>query len=108
MASVSDLYSSRSSSLPVDWVRGAINENEASADAGLQKGRLQKEFATRDLPDLVNRFASRGTFYSGSTGVQADRLREDADNNSADVDRMLARTRNQLALNRFLAAVGLG
>lgn len=108
MASVSALYNSTSSSLPVDWVRGALNENEAAADAGIQKGRLVKEFGTRTLPDLVNRFASRGTFFSGSTGVQADRAREDADNNAADVDRMLARTRNQLQLNRFLAAVGLG
>ncbi len=109
MASVSDLYSSssKSSQLPVDWVRGALNEGEAAADTGIGQARLLREFSTRTAPDLRNRFAARGTFFSGSTGVQMDRAKEDTANASADMDRMLARTRNQLQLNRFLAAIGL-
>ena len=68
MASVSDMYSgnAKSSSLPTDWVRGAISESEAASDAGLQQSRLLREHRTRSLPDLVNRFASRVEGWSGN------------------------------------------
>lgn len=108
MASVSDLVNTKSSTLPTDWVRGAINENEAASDAGIQESRLNRNFATRTLPDIVNRFASRGTFFSGTARRTAGQAYEDVNNDVSDVERMLARTRNQLQLNRFLAAVGLG
>jgi hypothetical protein len=108
MASVSDLVNTKSSTLPVDWIRGAINEGEASSDASIQESRAYRNLSTRTLPDIVNRFASRGTFFSGTARRTAGQAVEDTNNEVSDVERMLARTRNQLQLNRFLAAVGLG
>lgn len=108
MASLNGLVSTQSSTLPVDWVRGALNEGEAQSDASIQQSRAYRNLSTRTLPDIVNRYASRGTFYSGGARRTAGQATEDTNNEVSDVERMLARTRNQLQLNRFLAAVGLG
>lgn len=106
MASITDLYSA-GGSLPFNYLQGANNETEALSDAGLQKSRLQKMYGDRALPGVVNRYASRGTFYSGSARVAADRLTEDTFNESADIDRMLARTRANLNQNLVYAAAGI-
>jgi len=70
----------------------ALAKSDATADTGLAQSRLMREYATRGLPDLVNRYSSRGTVRSGGAGVAADRMKEDVGNAYGDLQRNLQRT----------------
>lgn len=76
-------------------------------NAGLQQTRILRNYSTRALPDLVNNFASRGTFYGGSAGVAGDRLKEDVGNQYGDVQRQLDLRLAQLRRQGILAATGV-
>jgi hypothetical protein len=104
MASLTDLYSSTPE---LGFSDSYTNEADVREDAGIQKERLLKAYSSRALPQLVDRFASRGTFMSGHAGVALSQLGEDVGNQYGDVDRMMARQLSALARNRVLAAAGL-
>lgn len=80
----------------------------ARTDAGLQQTRLLRNYATRSLPDLTHNYAAKGTFYGGSAGVAADRLKEDVGNQYGDVQRALDLKLAELRRQGILAATGVG
>lgn len=105
MASLADISSY--ASLPATFGSSQIDESDAGTEAGLQANKLQHLYNTRTIPAIRDRYASRGTFYSGSAGVAADRAREDLGYDQGDIQRTLTRTVSQLTRNRVLAAAGL-
>lgn len=82
------------------------NESDAREDAGLETQRAMHQYGTRQLPGLVNRQASRGSFFSGGARVKADQLREDVGTQTEDIQRLLARQLSQFARNRILSTMG--
>lgn len=84
----------------------ASNDGEVQEDAGLESQRLLHRYESRLLPELVNRYASRGTFKSGHARVAADQLREDVGTQTGDIQRLMARQRSKFARDRVLATLG--
>ena len=106
MASLTDLYSPGANA-PAQLAGTALGASEARTDAGLSQSRLLSNYSQRSLPDLVNRYAARGTFYGGQAGVAADRLKEDTGNQVGDIQRMLDRQLAHLRRQGILAATGV-
>lgn len=106
MASLADLYSPGANA-PASLSDLDIQASDARTDAGLSQSRLLRGYATRQLPDLVNRYAARGTFYGGQAGVAADRLKEDVTNQYGDVQRLLDRQLAGIRRAGILAATGV-
>lgn len=79
----------------------------AAEDAGLKQTLLKRNFETRTLPDLVNRQAGRGAFFSSATGNHADRAREDYVTEAGDTTRLLQRSLADLSRKRILGALGV-
>lgn len=107
MASLGDFYQPQTTPLPFTLANNALTAGDATADAGLAQSRILRNFSTRQLPDLVNRYSARGTARSGWAGVMADRLKEDAGNQAGDIQRNLDRTLSGLRRSGVLAAGGL-
>lgn len=108
MPSLMDFYQPISS-VPQQFRTGEINvrAGEAAVEGGLQQTRMKRNFETRTLPDLVNREAAKGTFYSGMAGVRADQAKEDYLDRSGDVSRQLQSHLAELARQRIYAALGV-
>lgn len=108
MASLSDYYSPPSGrALPYTLADNALTGSDATADAGLAQSRILRNFSTRTMPDLVNRYSARGTARSGWAGIMADRAKEDATNDYGDVQRQLDRTMAGLRRAGVLATTGV-
>lgn len=108
MPSLSDYYTpSSNTALPFTLANNALEGSDATTDAGLAQSRLLRNYGTRQLPDLVNRYSSRGTARSGWAGVMADRLKEDTGNQYGDIQRQLDRTLAGLRRNGVLATTGV-
>lgn len=107
MASLGDFYTPTGPPAAKTLADNAISAGDATADAGLAQSRIMRNFGTRQLPDLLNRYSSRGTARSGWAGVMSDRLKEDASNQYGDVQRQLDRTLAGLRRSGVLAAGGL-
>lgn len=84
----------------------AVQGGVASAQAGLQKQRILRNFQQFDLPDLINAQAARGAFASGATGQKAARLVTGTSDRLADIDLALAPTLASIAANQQLAGSG--
>lgn len=108
MASLLDYYTPPSSTPPA-FMQEGINRQAgyAGEDAGLKQTLAKRQFENRTMPDLVNRQASRGAFHSGSTGVLADRAKENYLTDQGDTSRLLQRTMADLSRNRILASIGV-
>lgn len=108
MASLSDLYSAPSAT-PQAITEFGINRQAgyAAEDTGLRQGLLKRAFETRTLPDLVDRQAGRGAFFSSATTQFADRAKEDYSVEQADSQRLLQRTMADLASKRIMASLGV-
>jgi hypothetical protein len=107
MASLMDLFARGSAPLgPMSIATPALNEADVTADEGLAQSRLLTNFG-RANEGLRNRYASRGTWFSGQKGVQSDKLRDEYAQQSSDLT--LARDRQKAAFvrNRALAAYGI-
>lgn len=107
MASLSDYYQPAGTPLPFTLANNAIQGSDATQDAGLAQSRALRNYGTRQLPDLLNRYSSRGTARSGWAGVMADRLKEDTGNQVGDIQRQLDRTLAGLRRSGVLAATGI-
>lgn len=106
MASLADLYAPGANA-PSTLADTNIQAADARTDAGLAQSRLLRGFATRSLPDLVSRYAARGTFYGGQAGAAGDRLKEDVTNQYGDIQRLLDRQLAGLRRQGILAATGV-
>lgn len=84
-----------------------LEGSDMTADTGLAQTRLMRNYSTRMLPDLVNRYAAKGTFYGGQAGYQADQLKEDVGNQYGDLQRNLQRQLAGLRRAGVLAAMGV-
>lgn len=82
--------------------------SDARVDAGLQTSRLLSDFGNRYLPDVQNRYASRGTLYGGQIGAAVDRTKGEVANQQADIQRALDRQLSYLRRQGILAATGVG
>jgi hypothetical protein len=109
MASLADYYKPPAAPNTAA-LQSAINltASDARVDAGLAQSRLKSAYATRALPDLVNRYAARGTFSGGQARLQADRLKQDVANEQGDIQRQLNRTLATLRRQGVLATTGIG
>lgn len=94
-------------SLPYTLSSAAVQEADVREDMGITQQRMTRNFGQRALPDLMNRYAARGTFLSGGARVAGDRLREDYLEDYGDVGRLGNRKLADIARNRVLAAMGL-
>lgn len=106
MASLTDLYAPGANA-PAALAGLDLQASDARTDAGLSQSRLLRNYSDRNLPDLVNRYAARGTFYGGQAGVAADRLKEDTGNQYGDIQRLLDRQLANLRRQGILAATGV-
>lgn len=106
MASLSSYYSTQGNAVG-DIMNADQQGSDARTDAGLQQSRLLSRFSQRTLPDMRDRFASRGTLYGGQFGVQGDRAKEDTANQYGDVQRMLDRQLANLRRQGIMAATGV-
>lgn len=106
MASLSDIYSPGANT-PAMLADLNIQAGDARTDAGLSQTRLMRNYSTRALPDLVNRYAARGTFSGGQAGVAGDRLKEDVGNQFGDIQRLLDRQLAHFRRQGVLAATGV-
>lgn len=107
MASLTDLFSSGDGT-PVGFSMASFG-NQASdiaEDSGIQQQRLLRNFGQFDLPDLVSRYASRGTFHSGGAGKAADKLRLGVSDQFGDIERRKSRALADLSTNSLLALTG--
>lgn len=107
MASLADMYRSQSGTIPT--ISGVLDqESDLQTDAGLQVSRIGQQFAERTLPGIVNSAAARGSLYGGQVGVRADTAKGSAAEQSADIQRLLARQLANLRRQGILAATGVG
>lgn len=107
MASLADFYQGGLQSPQFAIAELNAQGTDASTNAGVTTARMQRQYETRTLPQLVNREASKGSFYSGNAGVRADQAKEDYLNASGDVTRQLNQTLSQLARQRLYAQLGV-
>lgn len=105
MATLSDLDGSGSIGVQLSGLAG--NAADAQDDAGINTQRALRNYEQRQLPALQSRQASRGTFFSGHTGVQADQLRQDVGDTTGDYQRLLTRQMSDFARQRLLATLGV-
>lgn len=105
MATLTDMYGS-GSPLASSLVPFGTSDSDVREDAGLETQRALHLYGTRALPNLVNRYAARGTFYSGGARVAADQLREDVGTQTGDIQRLLTRQLSKMARDRILATLG--
>jgi hypothetical protein len=85
----------------------ANQESMSAVDSGIQKQRINRNFAERTLPGLQNYYAGRGTFSSGHARLKADQATQDTADQSLDIDRLMARQGADLARKRLLATAGV-
>lgn len=83
--------------------QGAI----AESDAAVGKFRLQRNLQQRTIPNLMNYYASRGTFRSGHANLKTAQAVEDSNDQAGDIDRLLSRQRADLTRKRILATAGM-
>lgn len=108
MASLSDFYQPASGGPQAFTLAdNALQGSDATSDAGLQQSRLMRNYATRSLPDLVNRYSARGTARSGWAGVMSDRLKQDTGDQYGDIQQRLERTMAGLRRAGVLATTGV-
>lgn len=84
----------------------ALQSDRARSDAAIQQALLARRFRTRTVPDIVNRRASRGGFYSGQTTKELGFAGEDVGN---EWGRIVYELNNQLAdltRNKFNIIIG--
>lgn len=107
MASLADMYRTQGSAIPT--ISGVLDqESDLQTDAGLQLSRIGQQFAGRTLPGIIGAAASRGSLYGGQVGVRADTAKGAAAEQSADIQRLLARQLANLRRQGILAATGIG
>lgn len=106
MSSLSDFYQAPTSNLPLTLANNDLAAGDATVDAGVSQQRLLRNYSERQLPDLVNGEAARGTFYGGQAGVRADQLKQDVGDQYGDTSRMLNRYLANTRRNGILAATG--
>ena len=108
MASLADYYSPPSGP-PAGFSLAGLQTQQSQAleEGGIQQSRIMRNFSEYDLPDLINNQAAKGTFFSGTTGVKADRLRQGATDSFGDIGRTVSRTVANLASQGVLAASGI-
>ena len=107
MGSISDFYTTQGGNVPGALANIGMSRSDAGIDAGLAQSRLLSNYSTRQLPGVVNSNAARGTFYGGSAGVEADRLKEDVGNQYVDIQQQLNRHLANLRRQGVLAATGM-
>lgn len=108
MASLADFYQAPSGTpLPFTLANNALDASDATSDAGLQQSRLLRNYASRSLPDMVNRYSARGTVRGGQAGVMADRLKQDVGDQYGDIQIRLNRTLAGLRRAGVLATTGV-
>lgn len=106
MASLADFYNPTASFTPT-IADIEMQSSDARNDAALAQSRNTDQYQKRMLPDLVNHYAARGTFYGGQAGVAADRLKDDVATQNGDIQRMLDRNLAALRRQGILAATGV-
>lgn len=92
--------------LPFQLADNQLDVSDTNEDWGLAKSRLGTMYG-RGMSDLTDRYSARGTVRGGQAGVAADRMREDQNFNSANLDLQRNRRLSDLARNRVLATVGV-
>lgn len=92
--------------LPFQLADNQLQVSDTNEDWGLAKSRMGTMYG-RNLNDLTQRYQARGTVRGGMAGVAADRLREDNNFDSANLDLQRNRRLSELARNRVLATVGV-
>jgi hypothetical protein len=75
-------------------------------DAGVATSRALSNYATRQLPQLVDQGAASGQLGGSGLSKRADWLGQDTSNQVSDIQRMLARNTANIAQQRVLAAMG--
>lgn len=84
-----------------------LQDNLNVTDTKLQQQRLQRNFQERKLPELMDYYSGRGTFFSGHSNLRAAQAGQDVADQSGDLERMLARQGADLARKRLLATAGV-
>lgn len=87
---------------------GGLQQQEANLreDTALDLSRLYNQYTQRQLPQLINRQAARGTFYGGQARLRGDQLREDVGMQAAELQRQQARQLADIQRRRQLAPLG--
>lgn len=77
-------------------------------DASIATSRALRNYASRDLPQLVNQGAAMGQWGSGGLSQRSDWQKQDVSDTLGDTQRMLARNMADLARQRTLSIIGGG
>ena len=108
MASLLDFYQPPDRQAPGFALADIVpQEQDVTPEGGIRSQRMLRDFSMYNLPDLVSRYAARGTFYSGGAGRAADRLRLGTTEGIGDIERATTGMLARLARERALAVTGV-
>lgn len=107
MASLTDFYQPAAVSPQFATYELNAQGTDLTTNAGLAQKRLKDLYENRTLPGLVNREASKGSFYSGNAGVRGDEVRQDYQNASGDISLNLRQSLADLSRRRLYAQLGV-
>jgi hypothetical protein len=92
MASLASFYTPPPTLPGVESGNLNLARDEARLDAGYEAQKIRQQFGRRTLPDLINRFSSRGTARAGGSAILKARAAEDSAQAEGDIQWRLART----------------
>lgn len=82
-------------------------QQEATANAGIQTERLLRNFNRFDLPNLLSSQAAKGAYGSSATANKREALTMGVGDQVTDVEMGLAQTQAKLAAQALLAQSGI-
>lgn len=83
-----------------------LQGEDLRTEVGLQAFRMNRDFQQYQLPDLVNRYAAKGTYQSGMRQKAANRLGEQVTENVGDMSRRAGISLQDLATKQVGTNIG--
>lgn len=85
----------------------ALQRDLALPQTRLEQGILTRNFRTRTIPQIVNRRAARGGFYSGQTTLELGQAQEDVQTDVGRLELNVQNTLQDLLRRQYKASLGL-
>lgn len=106
MASLSDIFQPSGGEGTFRMADLALDRSRLLADRAIEQGIGQRKFRTRTVPDIVNRRASQGGFFSGQTSQELGFALEDFQEQAGRVELETERGLQDILRNMTLTTLG--